>query len=220
VFNKLKSMLYEDDASAPAPAQAPPAQGTSIGTVQMPSSAPSSFGASTLNADMVTAIRKAVFGRNTAFTQLLASSEALADVIPDATMRLKAAHKTGGAGRTGRQIADAVDVHLQDVDGEELRFKTMIEQKLGVEVGALEQQSRNAAAQAVQFSSEIEQLQARVVSLQRDIGEMNMKASGLQHDATTKRAELDGAHAQFKSAAQAVRTELNGSKSAILSTLV
>jgi hypothetical protein len=215
-LDAIKNAVYETPATPSAPA-APPST-ASVGTVSAP--APTILGAPTVNVDMVAAIRKAVFGRNTAFTQLLTASEALADVIPDPTMRLKAAHKTGGAGRTGKQIADAVDVHLQDVDGEELRFKTMIDGKIQTEVGLIEQQAQQASAQATQASAEIEQLQQRIGGLQKLIGDLTTKAATASAEGATKRAELDGALGQFKLAANAVRMELNGSKSAILSTLV
>jgi hypothetical protein len=214
-MNKLKDAVWE---APPEAAQAVAPTTASVGTVAAP--APSILGAPTVNVEMVAAIRKAVFGRNTAFTQLLTASEALADVIPDPTMRLKAAHKTGGAGRSGKQIADAVDVHLQDVDGEELRFKNMIDGKIQAEVGSIDTQVQTATAQAQQAAQEIEQLNQRIGALQKMIGDMNTKATELSAQSVTKRAELDAAQAQFKLAANAVRLELNGSKSAILSTLV
>lgn len=214
-LNKLKDAVYE---APPEAAQTAAPTTASVGTVAAP--APSILGAPVVNADMVAAIRKAVFGRNTAFTQLLTASEALADVIPDPTMRLKAAHKTGGAGRTGKQIADAVDVHLQDVDGEELRFKNMIDSKAQTEVGTIDAQVQTATAQAQQAAQEIEQLTQRASALQKMIGELNTKATELSAQSVAKRAELEAAQAQFKLAANAVRIELNGSKSAILSTLI
>jgi hypothetical protein len=214
MFDKLKSMLYEDAAPAPqapvAPATASVAGSAPIAVTLGP----------VVNVDMVAAIRKAVFGRNTAFTQLLSASEALADVIPDPTMRLKAAHKTGGAGRTGKQIADAVDVHLQDVDGEELRFKNLIDSKVQNEVGSIDGQVQVATSQAAQAAQEIEQLNQRIGGLQKLIADMNGKATELSAQSVAKRTELDTAMAQFKLAANAVRTELNGSKTAILSTLI
>lgn len=216
-LNKLKDAVY--DAPPESAAQAAPTT-ASVGASAQPMLATQSFGAPVVNTDMVAAIRKAVFGRNTAFTQLLSASEALADVIPDPTMRLKAAHKTGGAGRTGKQIADAVDVHLQDVDGEELRFKNMIDTKAQTEVGTIDAQVQTATSQAQQAAQEIEQLSQRVGALQKMIGEMNTKATELSAQSVMKRAELEAASAQFKLAANAVRIELNGSKSAILSTLV
>lgn len=213
-LNKLKDAVYE---TPPEAAQAAAPTTASVGTVSAP--APVTLGAA-VNADMVAAIRKAVFGRNTAFTQLLTASEALADVIPDPTMRLKAAHKTGGAGRTGKQIADAVDVHLQDVDGEELRFKNLIDSKVQNEVGAIDSQVATATAQAQQAAQEIEQLQQRIGGLQKLITDMNGKATELSAQSVAKRSEFEVALSQFKVAANAVRTELNGSKTAILSTLV
>ena len=214
-LNALKEAVYVTPPDA-APAAAPTT--ASVGTVAAP--AVTVTLGTAVNADMVAAIREAVFGRNTAFTQLLTASEALADVIPDPTMRLKAAHKTGGAGRTGKQIADAVDVHLQDVDGEELRFKNMIDSKVQSEVGTIDAQAQTAASQAQQAAQEIEQLQQRIGGLQKLITDMNGKAAELSAQSAVKRSEFDAALAQFKVAATAVRTELNGSKSAILSTLV
>jgi hypothetical protein len=213
-LNAIKSAVYETPPEA-APVAAPTT--ASVGTVSAPAAV--TLGP-VVNTDMVAAIRKAVFGRNTAFTQLLTASEALADVIPDPTMRLKAAHKTGGAGRTGKQIADAVDVHLQDVDGEELRFKNLIDSKIQNEVGAIDSQVATATSQAQQAAAEIEQLQHRIGGLQKLITDMNGKATELSAQSVAKRAEFDTALSQFKVAANAVRTELNGSKTAILSTLV
>lgn len=173
-----------------------------------------------VNADMVAAIKKVTFGRNTAFTQLLTTAEALADVIPDQVMRLKAAHKTAGAGRTGRQIAEAVDVHLADVDAEERKFAQMIAGKLSTEVGAIEHQAAAAQQTVDHGMAEIQQLTRRIAELQANISQAQgiVQASTLQ--VSQKRAELEAATNEFKLAANAVRNELSNSKSAIVSTLV
>ena len=180
------------------------------------SAAPMAVG---VNQDMVSAIKKVTFGRNTAFTQLLSAAEALADVIPDATMRLKAAHKTAGAGRTGKQIADAVDVHLQDVDGEEMRFKAAVDAKASAEIGTIEAQAAVATQQIQQAQAEIQQAQQRIAELTSQIGQLTQTAATAQAQVVQKRGELEAAQAQFKLAAQAVRNELSANKAAILSTL-
>ncbi len=161
---KFKGMIYDDVAEVPAAAA--PAAGIQAMT-QLGGQAAGVIHTS-LNADMVAAIKKTTFGRNTAFTQLLAASEALADVIPDQVMRLKAAHKTAGAGRTGKQIADAVDVHLQDVDGEVLRFKALIDQRTAADVGSLQAQLDQSAAEIATANAAIVAAQKRIADMQVD----------------------------------------------------
>jgi hypothetical protein len=152
--SKLKGMVYDDVPSAVVQPTTTPQAGIQAMT-QLGGQAAGAISTG-LNADMVAMIKKVTFGRNTAFTQLLQASESLADVIPDAVMRLKAAHKTAGGGRTGKQIADAVDVHLQDVDGEEMRFKAVVDQNSKVEIGALETQAQTAQALIVNAQAEIQ----------------------------------------------------------------
>lgn len=214
-LNKIKGAIYEDGGEESSAPQAAPT-GLGAGIPSSNSAAPIQSG---INQDMVAAIKKATFGRNTAFTQLLAAAEALADVIPDATMRLKAAHKTAGAGRTGRQIADAVDVHLQDVDGEEMRFKAVLDGKASTEIAGIEAQAQLATQQIQSAQEQIAAAQARIVELNTSIGNLSQTAAQATTAAAQKRAELDQAMNQFKLAAQAVRNELNGNKAAIVSTL-
>lgn len=217
ISDKLSKMLYEEDPAAPKGA-VPSASTAGIGVQSM--SQPAALPSAGLNTAMVEAIKKVTFGRNTAFTQLLQTSEALADVIPDQVMRLKAAHKTAGAGRTGKQIAEAVDVHLQDVDGEVMRFKAAIEQKSASEVSSLQTQQTMAQQQIERAHAEIKAAQDRIASLSASITELTTTATQLGATIAQKQAELVQAESEFALAAQAVRDELNSSKSAILSTLV
>lgn len=221
-LDKAKGMLYDEDPNAVK--SAAPTAAVGLGSLTQPSqpgtpmtSMPMAAG---VNPDMVAMIKKVTFGRNTAFTQLLQASEALADVIPDQVMRLKAAHKTAGAGRTGKQIADAVDVHLQDVDGEEMRFAAAVKQKADTEIAGVESQATLATQQIQNAQLEIQQAQQRIADLTANIGQYSQTAATAQATVAAKRAELDQATAQFKIAANSVRNELNASKSAILSTLV
>lgn len=217
-MDKLKGVLYEQPEGQ-SPAQVTASTGLGVASMTTPGGQALSPIAS-VNADMVSAIKKVTFGRNTAFTQLLAASEALADVIPDQVMRLKAAHKTAGGGRTGRQIAEAVDVHLADVDSEERKFGQMIDGKIASDVGAIEQEARSAQQTVDHGTAEIQQLTQRIAELQVSIGQAQGVVQTAQVQVSQKRQELDGAKNDFKLAANAVRNELNNSKSAIVSTLI
>lgn len=217
MFESLKGLIYKD--VEPTPAQ-PTAQAGVQAMTQVGGQAHGVISVSTVNQDMVQMIKKGTFGRNTAFTQLLQASESLADVIPDPVMRLKAAHKTAGGGRTGRQIADAVDVHLQDVDGEEMRFKAALDQHGKAEIGLLKNQAGQARGSIESAQAAIQQAQLTIAQLSAQIIEQTSVASQAEASVIQTNAELEQKLQQFKVAAQAVRDELNGSKTAILSTLV
>lgn len=219
VWDKFKNAIFEEDpaeaakkkAQAPSPAPAPaPAAGVPAGTMH-------SF-APVVNTAMVEAIRKATFSRNTALTALIQQSENFADVIPDPVMRLRAAHKAGGA-RSPKEIADAITIHLSDVDGEEMRFAQMLNGKVDKEVGGLTRQAEACDSQVSAATSEIQSLSQRVAQLQQQIGEAQARASTLRAEASAKEHELRQAEVEFKAAASTVRTELNGHKNTILSTL-
>jgi hypothetical protein len=214
----LKGMLYEDSTGGAKPAPTQQAQAANAGAMSVTGQTYAPM--PTVNQAMVDAIKKVTYGRNTAFTQLIAASETLSDVIPDPTMRLKAAFKTTGAGRTGRQIAEAVDVHLSDVAGEVRKFDAMIDGKITTEVGAIEQSAAGSQRQLESATSEIQQLSQRIAALQQSMPDLQQAVSQAQGQVLTKRNELEAAKHEFKMAADAVAAELNNSKSAIVSTLV
>lgn len=221
-MDAIKGALYETPAGQAAPkTQAQVTATTGLGVASMTTPGGQAFSPiASVNANMVAAIKKVTFGRNTAFTQLLSASEALADVIPDSVMRLKAAHKTAGGGRTGRQIAEAVDVHLADVDSEERKFGAMIDGKIQTEIGGIQQQATAAQGVIDRGQTEMQQLQQRMADLQTAMGQASQTLQTSAVDIQRKQGEFEGTKHEFKLAADAVRNELNNSKSAILSTLV
>lgn len=218
LFDGLKGLVFEEDPKAAAtPTDAQPQVAAQLAGAAPIIAAPATVG---LNTAMIEAIRKATLSRNTAFTQLAQAAEALADLIPDQTMRLKAAYRTNGAGRTAKQITEAIDVHLQDVSGEELRFNSMIETKLRTEVGSLNQLAADAEAAVNSDHARIEQLTAQIATLQQDIVQKTAMANQAKIDAATRAAEIEQSRNEFKAAANTVRTELEVMKNAITTTLV
>lgn len=212
ITSALKSAIYEDpNAGKAAPAAAPQAQGMPVSGI-----APQNL----QNQAMVAEIKKATFSRNTAFTRVLQAADTLVDVVPDQTMRLKAAFKMAGAGQSGKQVADAVDVHLQDVDGEEMRFKQAIDQKTAQEVGALNAKASVLEQQVSAASAEIQAAQQRITELNTTIVTLSQQAGEAKTQAAQKTTELAAAQAQFKLSADAVRAELNAQKALVVSTLV
>ncbi len=212
LLDTLKNLVIEDDARTVAPVAAGQSQPATVAGqphVLRPA----------LNQAMVDAIRKQTFGRNTALTALTAASDALADIIPDQTMRLKAAQKTAGAGRAAKEFVDAVQIHLNDVDAAERDFAAAVQKKIGVECGGLGRQADQAETVIAAKQAELQGIQARIGQLQAEIGEQTSCVGQLRQQAATKEADLRQSEVEFKAAACAVRDELNSQKQTILSTL-
>jgi len=87
-LNAVKGAIFEEDPNAPK--QEAPAKTVTVMAGNVPAGQPMQMSAP-VNAEFVAAIRKAVLGRNTALTQLMAMADKLTSIIPDPTQRLKAA---------------------------------------------------------------------------------------------------------------------------------
>lgn len=220
MWDKLKSMVYED---APAQKSAPVDEKTTKSPLMKTSSTlqpvQPAQPAQQASPEFVSAIRKVIHGRNSAFTQLLSASEKLVDIIPDGALRLKAAFKMAADGRTVQQVAAAVDVHLSDIENEERRFKAAIDQKVSTEVGAINARIATSERTSVTAAQQIEQLSARILELQQQQAAAAADAANAQNELYQKQHEIEDVQLQFKLAADAVRSELNSQKSAILSAL-
>lgn len=212
MWDKLKGLVMEDepgDAKPAAQSPSPQAAKPSVGSTPTPGG---------INQAMVDAIRKSTFSRNTALTNLIQQADGFIDIIPDQTMRLKAAHKASG-NRSTKEIIDAIAIHLSDVDGEEMRFGQALAANITDQVGGLQQRAAILESQTSAKNTEIQQLTQRISLLQQEISQTAEAAAAARADATAKESELRQAESDFKAAANAVRAELNGQKATIQSTL-
>lgn len=168
---------------------------------------------------MVDTIRAQTFSRNTALTALIKASDELKDFIPDPVMRLKAAYKTAGGGRRPTDIADAVAIHLNDVNAAETAFGAALDQARRNEVTSLISQADNVEATLRAKHDEIQRMTARIAQLQQEQQDQEHTAHNLRAEAAQKEAEFSNSAAEFKAAADHVRSELTTHKTTILSTL-
>lgn len=212
MFKTILSHIIETDeeaAATPAKVSAPTlARGV---TTQGVAAGP--------NQAMVDMITKATMSRNTPFTALVIASEALIDFIPDPTTRLKAAQKTAGAGRSAKDAADAVAIHLNDVDNEVLKFNASFKGKFTAEVSSLTQRADGLESDADAKVKQIEALNAQIAQLTEAINTQRTQAGELRANAATAEAGLRQTEAEFAAAADQVRNQLNAQKAAILSTI-
>lgn len=212
----IKGAIFKDEPNS-APAQPQP-------TKPQPANVSSTPGIAGMvipntNNQFVEVIRKQVFTRVTAFTALQNAADSLKDIIPDPVTRLKAAHKTGGLGRSTKEFSDAITIHLNDVDSEERRFTNALEQKVTADVGGLKTQAQTAQNTVTSLTDQIAKAQEQILLWQNQIAEKSTLANQLLGEASQKEAELRQSEQEFKAAAQIVRDELNTQRAAINSTL-
>lgn len=213
MWDKISSALFVDDSAAkksePKSTSAPAA--SPVGGFPVGQTATIAAG-SGVNPDFIAAIRKAVFGKATALTSLIEAADKLQNIIPDATTRFKAAYATAGNGRTVQQIAAAADIHLADVEGEELRFKAAVDAKLGTEIQQLDATATSAATQITNLQRQLEETQLRITQLMQQQAEAAASSS-------QKKIELQTTSDQFKAAAQMVRNEIQTLRQTVLTSL-
>lgn len=216
MLNKLKNVLFEQDEKAkPITTGGPPAPLTAQGAPVAP------LGTALPQRDtkMYDAIRASTFSRSTAYTTLMDAADKLSAIIPDPIQRLKAAHVTSNSGRSAQQIADAVSMHLADIDAESLRFKQAIEEKRRQQIGALDAKASAAQLTITTSTQEVERLTARIQELQLNITKAQTEAAGVNSEKAIAESEIDNAINNFNIAANTLRDELNASKTTVLSTL-
>jgi chromosome segregation ATPase len=218
MWDKIKGAIFTDDPEqtpkAAPPAAAPPTIGAAA--MAVPGALPVS---GQTDNRFVPLIKKAVFAKQTALTTLVQAADSLAEIIPDQTTRFKAAFKTAGSGRTVQQVAAAADIHLADVDGEQLRFRSATDQALGSELSELERHAAQAEQTAKTCSAEIEAMQARITDLQRRANEAQQKHLELTGSIASKKTEVAQTAAEFERAAELVRAEINNLRATVLSSL-
>jgi chromosome segregation ATPase len=210
MWSSLKNALFED------PEFRPNTKPAAVNTAPM-GAAPSAV-VNTENT-FVAALRQAIKQRSSAFTNLLAAADKLASIIPDPATRLRAAFATSGDGRGPKEIVDAITVHISDLEGQKLQFQRALESqraaKLGglqAELDALKPANDNAAAQIASMTQSIQQLQQLIAT-------NTARGSELQGQLAAETASFTASAQQFELALATVKQELEGQKTAVLSTL-
>lgn len=212
-LNAIKGAIFEEDPNAkaqpaivPPPTAAAPAAPVTAGQATSPA-------ISSENAEMIDVIRKATLGRKTAYTALLEAANKLANVIPDANTRIKAAYAmVGGEQRTAETIIGAIDIHISDVDAEQRRLAAQLETSAMAQVNKLRDQANQLTEANADRQRQIEALQKQISTTANDIAELTTTAASNQQ-------KIDASGAQGARAIQVVRGELE-SQRALLSTLL
>jgi hypothetical protein len=215
----LKKHVLADPKPGAAPEGRPPVAGVVGPAAAMPAATGLPLPPVGVNQAMVDAIKKSLFARPSALTDLLAAADKLSGIIADTPTRIKSAFAMSSGGRTAQQVLDSLTVHLNDVDGEERRFQAALDGTRQAETGALTQQANDLLRHNETCAAEIAAAQQRVAQLQEQMGRQAAQAAELQAQAAAKSAELDRRAAEFRQAADAVRAELQQHRATISTTL-
>jgi chromosome segregation ATPase len=170
---------------------------------------------------MLETLQKQIMARTSPYTTLLEQSAKLSDVLPDENLRLKAAFRMISADgqRSVSSIAQAIDVHVTDLEGARMRFKQATEQQIHAKSGMLRDQAANLEKQAQKASQTIEQLQAQIQSLTNDTLKNNQTINELNTQASQAEAEIVATADAFERTVDYLKSDLQNKKVSLTSVL-
>lgn len=219
MLNRLKSMILVDDENK-TPGQTPVPAPTGAVPLGAAPPAPGMTLASATPNPFTDALRAAIKNRPTAFTTLLVAADKLANIIPDPTTRLKAAYATvSGEGRGFREVIGAIDVHVADLEAQKMQFTQALERQRREAIGALEAELNSLPQANNTANTQIQAMTQQIQQLQELIAKNNARMAELQAAVAAETSKFTASQQQFESALVMVRGELEGQKSAVMSTL-
>lgn len=168
--------------------------------------------------DMLAALSTAIMARKTPYTALLDSAKKLEKVIPDETMRIKAAFATLGD-RTPPDVIQAIDVHLADLEGERLRFKQTSEKNLKSVAGAARSTAKSKEDQIASNAERIQRIRDEAAQLEQANATLTNDARTLSVQADQAESEVKAVEGRFNATVDYLKSDLIGKKSGLGSLL-
>jgi len=217
LLSKVGGFFVELDETSTAqiPAAVSPAQTSS--TVAQSVSSPTNM----INQDMLSALQKVISNRKTPYTALVESSERLRNIIPDDVTRLKAAFATISAdgARSLADVTKALDVHVQDLSGEQIKFKQMSDQAIANNVGSIRSQAKNLTDSCLSRATQISNLEAQIHAMTQQNIDDQAKSADLTNQANVAESEINAKVKQFGDAVEFIKNDLVNKKSQLASAL-
>lgn len=215
-LNAVKGAIWNEDPSErksqtpPQPTKAAAPAGTT------PAIQPISFNTS-VNSEMVEALRAVIQGRKTAFTALDEQAAKLESIIPDVVTRMRAAFAT--VNRPAKDVIQAIDIHISDINGEVMKFKSHSTAEKAGQVGTLRAQAKALVDSAPSITAQIQELEAKATQLREQLTINATKANDLNAQADTAESKFTTAEVAFEASAKSIITELETQKQSFLSTI-
>ena len=217
-FGKVKGLIFEED-SPPKEVAKPVVlqdQSKTVGFANKSS-------ASELSGDKFKQIFNHVetvsLSRKTAYTALLEAANKLKAAIPDETMRLNAAYAiVEGEQRTVQQMLQAIDVHLQDVDGEKLKFISGANNHQNTSIGKVDSDLNNLNQSNLSANQNIQSLEREIESYKSQIVDNIAKIGAASESRATMVSEFANVNLIFDKAVETVKQKLTSQRTLIQST--
>jgi len=214
--SRFLSMLVETegDKKPPVPVQ----QTSNSQATTQSTSAPVVVG---YDADMLATLQKIISARKTPYTALIEASETMKAVIPDDLTRMKAAFAMIAADgqRNLGTITQALDVHIQDLNGELMRFKQTSDAAVTTKVESLRASAKNLTSNCESRLQQIASLEAQIESLRKaNVDDANQSAE-LTNKAASAAADIATTTSQFTAVVEFLKNDLTNKKSQLASAL-
>ena len=198
-FKKVGRLIFEEEA-------APDATG---GAVQKttPNPTPASVG---VTADLANKLVQTVLGRKSAYTALLDAAEPMKTIIPDEVTRFKAAFAVIHASqqRTIEQVVQAIDVHVSDLDGEQMRFLQSSKEARDKGVAARQADITNSTHRIKSLHEEMDRTNKRLVEMAEELRKAEQSVMTLQTELTAEEHKIQSIENEFRSALASAKADL------------
>lgn len=218
-LKKLASPFVEfDDTAAanPGTATVPVTAGGNVPTMRQTSaSAPAAIAASAAGIDpaMLAALDKTLLNRKTAYTALLEAANKLTAKVPDEATRLSLAYTmVSTPGRSVKDMIDSIDVHLSDLEGEKMRFKSQSDKEVAQRCVANRTQADSIEAQVGSAQDRINSMQAEINKLNDQINAGHVEAARLRQSADSAEGEIRIVQQRFEAAVDYAKANLASKK--------
>lgn len=210
---KFLGFFVETESTPEAPDPAMPKSSAAVGAPAKP--------ALSIDQEMLATLQKKINSRSSSYVTLIEAAQRLVSVIPDETTRLKAAFAmvSGEGTRSVSSIAQAIDVHIADLEGERIRFKNTSNEQMGSKSADLRAQADSLGAQNVASTSQIERLQAEIAKVQAAIVKNSAQCRDLNIEADKAEAQIKAVSAAFDRTVEYLKNDL-AAKKVSLSTLL
>lgn len=224
LWSSIASLVVETDekpaTATPtqiAPQAAVPASTNSAGTY-----IPAIVNSMAPDPEMIAGLQQTVAKKPSPYSAFLESTQKLEGIIPDETMRLKAAIAsiTGDGKRTSDSILSAIDMHISDVEGQRLLFKGASDQRRRAEIDAPKARADSLRAQNTNIAANIEDLQKKIQAMQEQAMTNDSEAQTLDAQSQAANVDITSVENRFGLSVDWVKNELAAKKQLLSSVVI
>jgi flagellar motor protein MotB len=205
IFDSVLGVLFENSGGQDAPPVSAPAEPVAqaapprVVTTMGGTAAPASRAT---DSSLIETIRANTFGIASDYASFAAAAKLLEEIIPDETMRFKAALASSKI--PAAKIADALQSkHVQALEAVAAAYRSERDSKFKVDV-------QDKLDEAARLGSENQDIENRIAKMQNDILENRKRQAKLTGSAETARVMIEGTDGGFENARQVVAAELAG----------